>query len=77
MENREEHNAKLLGLVAFSRITAYARLARDVSQTTNFADQLALARLGVSFVKAIDDLEEFASTIWKPAPVRVTGGNAW
>ena len=61
MENREEHNAKLLGLVAFSRITAYARLARDVSQTTNFADQLALARLGGSFVKAIDDLEEFAS----------------
>lgn len=51
----------LLGLVAFARITAYARLARDVSQTTNFADQLTLARMGVSFVTAIDDLEAFAA----------------
>lgn len=61
MEITEERTAHMLGLVAFTRITAYARLARDVSQTTDFADQLALARMGVSFVTAIDDLEAFAN----------------
>lgn len=61
MEISEERTAHMLGLVAFTRITAYARLARDVSQTTDFADQLALARMGVSFVTAIDDLEAFAN----------------
>lgn len=61
MDFSQERGAHLLGLVAFTRITAYARLARDVSQTTDFADQMALARMGVSFVTAIDDLEAFAS----------------
>lgn len=61
MEFSSESQAGFLGLMAYTRITAYARLARDVSQTTNFADQLALARMGVSFVTAIDDLEAFAS----------------
>lgn len=61
MDNTADSRENLLGLVAFARITAYARLARDVSQTTNFADQLSLARMGVSFVTAIDDLEAFAT----------------
>lgn len=60
MEESEERKSRLLGLVAFARITAYARLARDVSQTTNFTDQLTLARMGVSFVTAIDDMEAFS-----------------
>lgn len=61
MNDTSASRDNLLGLVAFARITAYARLARDVSQTTNFADQLTLARMGVSFVTAIDDLEAFAA----------------
>ncbi|EEZ90970.1 hypothetical protein HMPREF0578_1973 [Mobiluncus mulieris 28-1] len=61
MDNTSASRDNLLGLVAFARITAYARLARDVSQTTNFTDQLTLARMGVSFVTAIDDLEAFAT----------------
>jgi len=68
MEISEERTAHMLGLVAFTRITAYARLARDVSQTTDFADQLALARMGVSFVTAIDDLEAFADMELRTRP---------
>lgn len=49
-----------LGFIAFCRMTCYARLARDVSMTQNFNDQLALARMGGAYVGAIDDLLERA-----------------
>lgn len=44
------------GLVAFLRMAAYARLARDVSMTKNFDDQLVLARMGRDFIEAIDQM---------------------
>lgn len=53
--------APVMGLIAFTRMTAYARMARDVSQTTIFSDQLALARMGGDYVAAIDALEAQAN----------------
>lgn len=50
---------KIAGLIVFCRMASYARMARDVSMTKGFDDQLAMARMGASLVEMIDRVGEY------------------